>query len=280
MIRKPRQSKLTAEHIAFLTSQATLRTMAGCTLQERSTLFRRKFPNVKITRNILQRLYAKHKIRKKVVRMVKVPPVDKTDEYEKLRITARNRLQVAVDRKARIIFVDEVAFTKKTIQKRDYSNKYDNLKLNEFEVNTNYYTAVASITMTGTVQHVLINQGAINGKAYGRFLRQLRLKNGTVKIVIFQDNLNIHKTQDNKRLYEELNIEVIWNVPYSPEYNPIENVFSVVKAYYKKKRLNLIVNDKPVVERALIRESFAKVKPDDVKSFIRRCLYIIGVSLK
>ena len=127
---------------------------------------------------------------------------------------------------------------------------------------------------------MLINQGAINGKAYGRFLHQLRLKNGTDKIVIFQDNLNIHKTQDNRRLYEELNIEVIWNVPYSPEYNPIENLFSVVKAYYKKKRLNLIANSKPVVERALIRESFAKVKPDDVKSFIRRCLYIIGNSLK
>ena len=53
-----------------------------------------------------------------------------------------------------------------------------------------------------------------------------------------------------------------------------------MKTYYKKKRLNLIANDEPVAARAPIRESLNRVKADDVKRFIRRCMHIIGVSLK
>ena len=157
-------------HITFLTSQATLRTWAGLTLKQRSILFHRKFPDMKITQNILQRLYAKHHIRRKVVRMVKVAPPDKSKDYERLREMACTKLQAAVDNGIRVIYVDEVAFTKKTIQTRDYSNKYENLKLNQMDVNTDYFTAVASISTDGCVEHVLINKGAIDGNAYGRFL--------------------------------------------------------------------------------------------------------------
>ena len=126
---------------------------------------------MKITQNILQRLYAKYQIRRKVVRMVKVPPPGKAHDYERLREMASMKLQAAVDKGVKVIYVDEVAFTKKTIQTRDYSNKYENLQLNELNVNTDYFTAVASISAVGCVEHVLINKGAIDGKAYGRFLK-------------------------------------------------------------------------------------------------------------
>ena len=62
-----------------------MRTWAGLTLKQRSVLFHRKFPEAKITPNILQRLYAKHQIRRKVVRMVKVAPPSKSEDYERLR---------------------------------------------------------------------------------------------------------------------------------------------------------------------------------------------------
>ena len=44
------------------------------------------------------------------------------------------------------------------------------------------------------------------------------------------DNLYVHKSRAAREHFEKLNIEPIWNVSYSPEFNPIEAVFSKVKA--------------------------------------------------
>ena len=41
---------------------------------------------------------------------------------------------------------------------------------------------------------------------------------------------------ENKK-YEELNIIPIFNVPYCPQFNGIESVFSMIKATYKKSLL-------------------------------------------
>ena len=35
----------------------------------------------------------------------------------------------------------------------------------------------------------------------------------------------------------ELGIQPFFNIPYTPEYNPIENYWGVLKGLYKKKRL-------------------------------------------
>jgi transposase len=43
---------------------------------------------------------------------------------------------------------------------------------------------------------------------------------------------------------EEINITRILSVPASPEYNPIEGCFSIVKNYFKRQRLNCLVNNK------------------------------------
>ena len=38
-------------------------------------------------------------------------------------------------------------------------------------------------------------------------------------------------------------VEVLFNVPYSPDYNPIEKVFNILKQKYKKLRLSAITNN-------------------------------------
>ena len=51
------------------------------------------------------------------------------------------------------------------------------------------------------------------------------------------DNLWVHKRPEILHLYDQLNIAPIYNVGYSPDYNPIESVFSIVKREYNKRRL-------------------------------------------
>ncbi len=46
------------------------------------------------------------------------------------------------------------------------------------------------------------------------------------------------------------------NPGYSPEYNGIEAVFSSVKAFYKKTKLNLLMNEKELNMKVIIRKAF------------------------
>ena len=43
------------------------------------------------------------------------------------------------------------------------------------------------------------------------------------------DNLAVYRSEKSKAEMTRLGFKVIWNVPYEPEYNPIEFVFSKVK---------------------------------------------------
>jgi len=51
------------------------------------------------------------------------------------------------------------------------------------------------------------------------------------------DNMRVHRSKLASKKYEVLKITPIFNVPYSPQFNGIEAVFSMVKASYKKSLL-------------------------------------------
>ena len=57
------------------------------------------------------------------------------------------------------------------------------------------------------------------------------------------DNLNVHKTNKAKKKMQELGIRYVYNVPYAPDFNPCESCFSKIKNYYKREKLNRLVND-------------------------------------
>ena len=48
------------------------------------------------------------------------------------------------------------------------------------------------------------------------------------------DNLSVHKTLAAQTAYRHLDIKPIFNLAYSPEYNPIELVFSQVKRIFNR----------------------------------------------
>ena len=53
----------------------------------------------------------------------------------------------------------------------------------------------------------------------------------------------------------------IFNVSYSPEFNPIESCFSQVKRYYCAERLNVLANFNVFDQNKTIRSAFMKVTP-------------------
>jgi transposase len=54
------------------------------------------------------------------------------------------------------------------------------------------------------------------------------------------DNLRVHKNPYSEERMDELGFRWAWTPRYSPQYNGIEEVWSMCKSYVKKQRLNAI----------------------------------------
>ena len=95
-------------------------------------------------------------------------------------------------------------------------------------------TLLASMSIEGMGAAMAV-EGSTTAKVFEayvveRFLAPT-LKPGQVVIV---DNLSAHKGEKVKQLIESRAASVIFLPPYSPDFNPIEEAFSKIKAILKK----------------------------------------------
>ena len=91
---------------------------------------------------------------------------------------------------------------------------------------------------------------------------------GDRPFALFLDRAPFHRSKFVKAELEKMKVTRILNVAASPEYNPIEGCFSVVKNHFKHQRLNQLVNKSQVETRQLIRESFRSLKVQQVDNII------------
>jgi len=82
-------------------------------------------------------------------------------------------------------------------------------------------------------------EASTNSAAFVAFLHKLRqrfpLKKTRVTIVL--DNARAHLTAEAKKVAEELNFELMFMPPYTPEFNCIEALWSVIKKDFKRRVL-------------------------------------------
>jgi len=66
------------------------------------------------------------------------------------------------------------------------------------------------------------------------------------------DNMTAHHCRAAKEALDRLNILPIFNVPYSPQFNGIESVFSMLKFCYKRLLLRSIMKNERLQPKKLI----------------------------
>ena len=76
----------------------------------------------------------------------------------------------------------------------------------------------------------------MNVDKFIEYVEGVRAANGEEKVCLFMDNLSSHTSEKAKAEMARLGFRYIYNVPYSPEYNPIEFIFSKVKQKFRSLR--------------------------------------------
>ena len=91
------------------------------------------------------------------------------------------------------------------------------------------------------------------------YLKNLKRKHGKKHMVIYMDNLKVHLRKDVMELYDELDITAVMAPPYSPQYNPIEFFFSMLKHKVKKWRLSDMLKRKQRLFDVLVPKAIGEV---------------------
>ena len=174
-----------------------------------------------------------------------------------------------------LIYLDEITFTKRSLLAREWSSKNCNLSVDQKEVYIGYRSVIATITEEKGVGLYSIYMQSINADDFIEYLKKLRAKNCIHPISLFMDRLNVHRSTKVKPLYAQLNISPIYNVAYSPATNPIEAVFSKVKAVFCRQRANCLVNKLGFNFDKEIRDALRTITTDHCSACVRKSLFLL-----
>ena len=68
--------------------------------------------------------------------------------------------------------------------------------------------------------------------------------------IVVMDNMRTHHSKAVKKVIDKLKINVIYLPPYSPDFNPIENMWSKIKAILRKLKVRVLSELSSVIELA------------------------------
>jgi transposase len=133
------------------------------------------------------------------------------------------------------VAVDEVGFDQRTTPLFGYSPKGSKAIAVTHPTSRKRFTAIAAIDRTGK-RRVHIHEDSVNGDTFATFVRSLDWPPGTTIIL---DNARIHKTYAVQEALMQKGYRTAFTPPYSPDCNPIENMFSWIKNRFRYRVLEL-----------------------------------------
>ena len=87
--------------------------------------------------------------------------------------------------------------------------------------------------------------------------------------IIVMDNMRSHHAKIVKQVLDESEINDLYLPPYSPDLNPIEKMWSKIKAYLRKVKVRTAPELPDAIERA-----FSTVRFSDCLGWFRSCNYV------
>lgn len=128
-----------------------------------------------------------------------------------------------------IVFLDESGFN--TSMTRRYARAHSKLRASG-TVPRNHginYTLICGLQLSGPVGELIID-GPLNGQVFEYYIREILCPALTEGQTVVMDNLSSHHRVSIRELIEAKGCRLLYLPPYSPDLNPIEMMFSKVKA--------------------------------------------------
>jgi transposase len=94
-------------------------------------------------------------------------------------------------------------------------------------------TFIGALTLRGMIAPFVLNR-PINRIAFEAYVEQVLVPELRLGDIVIMDNLSSHKGPRTRQMIETVGASLLFLPPYSPDFNPIENAFSKLKAMLRK----------------------------------------------
>ena len=128
-------------------------------------------------------------------------------------------------------------------------------------------TLVQAIGLDG-IRAAMVLDGPMNACCFAGFCQWLLTPALHPGDLVVMDNLSSHRAVSAITAIETVGARVVYLPPYSPDLNPIENIFSKVKQLFRKLRPR---NYRQMVKAA--KQVLNKITLDDIESVFLHCGY-------
>jgi transposase len=128
-------------------------------------------------------------------------------------------------------------------------------------------TMISSVRLDGSTACMTL-EGATNTEVFQAYVREILVPSLRPGDIVVMDNLGAHKNERTLELVEHAGAEVRFLPAYSPDLNPIEMMWSKVKAFLRKAQAR---NHPDLL--AAISSALASITPDDALGWFTSCGY-------
>ena len=168
---------------------------------------------------------------------------------------------------AKLVFLDESAAKTNLTRLRGRAPKGERLICHAPHGHWRTPTMISSVRLDGSSACMTI-EGATNAEVFQAYVREVLVPSLQSGDIVVMDNLSAHKNERTIKLLEQAGAQVRFLPAYSPDLNPIEMMWSKVKAFLRKTQ----ARTHPDLLKA-IASALAAVTPDDARNWFAHCGY-------
>ena len=128
-------------------------------------------------------------------------------------------------------------------------------------------TLLSAVRLDGVIAPMML-PGAINGESFAGYIEQFLVCELQPGDIVIMDNLSSHKSQRVSDAIKRAGCTLVYLPPYSPDLNPIENMWSKIKACLRKTGARTFEALVDAVRNALLA-----VTPEDCEGYFEHCGY-------
>ncbi len=129
-------------------------------------------------------------------------------------------------------------------------------------------TLLASLSVEGLGACMLL-EGATNAAAFEIYLEQILLPSLAPGQIVIMDNLSAHKGARVRHLIEARGCQLLFLPAYSPDFSPIEETESSMKAHLRR----IAARTREALEEAIV-QALETVTSQDARGWFGHCGYL------
>lgn len=133
---------------------------------------------------------------------------------------------------SRLVFIDETGIRTNCAPRYGWSKRGEPC-IGHAPASWKSVSLIAAIRLDGVGEGSTVT-GAFNRESFREYMEEYLLPSLKRGDIVVLDNLSVHKNSFNMRKFKRRGIEVKYLPRYSPDLNPIENMWSKVKEIIRK----------------------------------------------